>query len=89
MSETHEIRLKRVSMRSHRRGIKEMDIILGQFADARLASMPVERLDLYEVMLDENDHDLYQWVSGQVAAPETYADLIAEIADHAASAVLG
>ncbi len=89
MSETHEIRLKRVSMRSHRRGIKEMDIILGQFADARLASMPVERLDLYEVMLDENDHDLYQWVSGQVAAPEAYADLIAEIADHAASAVLG
>ncbi len=89
MSETHEIRLKRVSMRSHRRGIKEMDIILGQFADARLAAMPVERLDLYESLLDENDHDLYQWVSGQVAAPELFADLIAEIADHAASTVLG
>ena len=35
--ETYEARLKRMQMRSMRRGIKEMDLILGQFARERLA----------------------------------------------------
>ena len=41
--------------------------------------MSEERLDLYEALLEESDHDLYQWVTGQVAAPTKYADLIADI----------
>lgn len=80
MSETHEIRLKRLTMRSMRRGIKEMDIILSRFAGAQLARLDGETLDLYESMLEENDQDLYQWVSGQVPAPAQYSLLIDEIA---------
>jgi antitoxin CptB len=30
-------------------------------------------------MLSENDHDLYQWVSGQISAPEPYSELIGKI----------
>ncbi len=89
MSENPENRLKRLSMRSHRRGIKEMDIILGNYADEMLAGMDADVLDLYEVMLDENDHDLYQWVSGQVAPPERFAALVGEIAAHADKTVRG
>ena len=69
MSETHENRLKRLQMRSMRRGIKEMDIILSRYADAHLAGMDAPALDLYETLLNENDQDLYQWVSGQAEAP--------------------
>lgn len=79
MTETHENRLKRMKMRSMRRGIKEMDIILERYADDNLASMDAATLDLYDALLHENDQDLYQWVTGQVAAPERFAALIQEI----------
>ena len=79
MTETHENRLKRMKIRSMRRGIKEMDIILERYADDNLASMDAATLDLYDALLHENDQDLYQWVTGQVAAPERFAALIQEI----------
>ncbi len=82
-SETAENRRKRLSMRSHRRGTKEMDIILGRYADDRLAGLAGAALDTYESLLEENDQDLYLWVTGQAAAPEGFAALVAEIADHA------
>lgn len=77
--EIREHRLKRMKMRSMRRGIKEMDIILSHFADTRLAGMDHAELDHYDALLNENDQDLYQWVSGQVDAPATFKDLIADI----------
>ena len=83
MTETAENRLKRLSMRSHRRGTKEMDIILGRYADDRLAGFGADALDLYEALLEENDQDLYLWVTGQAAAPDGLAALVAEIAAHA------
>ncbi len=80
MSEIAEHRIKRLKMRSMRRGIKEMDLLLSAYADARLAKMPPPELDIYEALLQENDQDLYAWVTGQVAAPEPYVTLIADIA---------
>ena len=81
--ETPEARLKRMAMRSWRRGTKEMDLILGPYADARLASMPADKLDLYDALLEENDQDLLPWVLGQRPAPDHLAALLAEIADFA------
>ncbi|EIE52121.1 hypothetical protein AL036_11720 [Salipiger aestuarii] len=78
-NEPAEHRLKRLRMRSMRRGIKEMDIILVRYADARLAGMDGPMLDTYEVLLEENDQDLYQWVSGQLPAPERLRLMIADI----------
>lgn len=80
MSETRETRLKRLGMRSMRRGIKEMDIIFTRFAEARLGEMSGDELDRYEALLGENDQDLYQWVSGQVPAPEAHRALVEQIA---------
>ena len=79
MSEQHEHRVKRLKMRSMRRGIKEMDVILQRFAEANLDSMDDAGLSLYDAMLNENDHDLYQWVSGQTSAPSEYTNLVDEI----------
>ncbi|WP_116598625.1 succinate dehydrogenase assembly factor 2 [Primorskyibacter marinus] len=85
MSEPREIRLKRLKMRSMRRGIKEMDILLSRYADARLAQLDSAQLDRYEALLGENDQDLYQWVSGQKAAPEALAVLIEDISQTASA----
>ncbi len=80
MTETPEARLKRLAMRSARRGIKEMDLILGAFATARLAAMSEDQLSLYDALLSENDQDLYSWVTGAAATPARFAALIEEIA---------
>ncbi|SMH35211.1 succinate dehydrogenase assembly factor 2 [Maritimibacter sp. HL-12] len=89
MTETPANRLKRLAMRSARRGTKEMDIILGRFCDARLGAMSADALDRYEALLEENDQDLYQWVTGQVLPPARFAALIDEIAGHAGTAARG
>ena len=76
VTETPENRIKRLRMRSMRRGIKEMDLILMAYSDAHLETMSADELDLYDSLLKENDQDLYQWVTGQVSAPEKFAPMI-------------
>jgi len=68
-----------------RRGIKEMDIILTSFADAQLADLNADDLDLYEALLSEADLDMYQWVSGQSPTPVEYLDLMTKISAHMAA----
>lgn len=80
MTEPAATRLKRLRMRSWRRGIREMDLILGGFAEAELAALDEAELALYDALLSENDHDLYAWVSGAAAAPDRYSGLVARIA---------
>jgi antitoxin CptB len=79
MIDPSEARLKRMAMRSWRRGTKEMDLILGPFADVHLAQMDEATLASYDLLLEENDQDLLPWVLGQAAAPVALADLITRI----------
>ncbi|MGB8621288.1 MAG: succinate dehydrogenase assembly factor 2 [Paracoccaceae bacterium] len=83
MSETRENRLRRMKMRAWHRGTKEMDIILGGYADARLTALADDRLAMLDALMEENDQDLYQWVTGQRPAPAEFAGLVDEIAAHA------
>jgi antitoxin CptB len=59
------IRLKRLYFRSAHRGSKETDLILGPFAKARLPEMDDAALDEFETFLEENDNDIWDWVSGK------------------------
>jgi antitoxin CptB len=77
--ETPEVRRKRLTLRSWRRGMREMDLLLGPFAEAALPGMDGARLDLYEALLAENDQDLWAWVIGRTAAPQHYHALLAAI----------
>lgn len=74
---------KRLHMRSIRRGIKEMDLILSAFSEAHLSDLDAAELALYDRLLSENDHDLYQWVSGQSVPPDSYGDLLNLIRENA------
>lgn len=82
-------KVKRLHMRSMRRGIKEMDLILSAYAADHLEGMDDAGLALYDQMLNENDHDLYQWVTGQVAVPDEYSDLITGIQSRIADQPVG
>ncbi|MDP3861195.1 MAG: succinate dehydrogenase assembly factor 2 [Phaeovulum sp.] len=79
MTETPEARLKRMTMRSWRRGIKEMDLIFGRWSEAHLAGLDAEKLELYEALLAEADQDIYPWITAAVPVPLRYAALIDEI----------
>lgn len=84
--ESREIRIKRLRMRAWHRGTKEMDLLLGGWADRNLAGADDSALDLFERVLAEDDHDLYHWISGQRQAPDYMADFARELAKAAAPA---
>lgn len=77
--ESREIRLRKLKIRSWRRGTKEMDLILGPFADSELIGMDPAMLGRFEALLGENDQELYQWVSGSAPAPDAYTAILADI----------
>jgi antitoxin CptB len=64
VSETREMRLKRLRLRSWRRGTREMDLILGPYADDALPALDDGALDEYEALLGQPDPDLYAWICG-------------------------
>ncbi|MEL6571593.1 MAG: succinate dehydrogenase assembly factor 2 [Pseudomonadota bacterium] len=79
MIEDRDTKIKRLRMRSMRRGIKEMDVILSAFADQHLAGLSDDSLAVYDALLSENDHDIYGWVTGQAAAPEAYTQIMTDV----------
>lgn len=81
MSEDRATRIKRLRMRAWHRGIKEMDLILGGWADRHLDAADAATLDRFEAVMAEADQDLYAWVSGQSAPPEEIAPMLRRIAD--------
>ena len=64
-----ERRRKKLIFRSWHRGTREMDIIMGRFADANVPAMSEVELDDYEQLLRESDPDIYNWVSGRTDTP--------------------
>lgn len=63
---------KRLIFRSWHRGTREMDLIMGTFADSCVESLSAEDLDLYDQLLEIPDPDLYNWVSGREDVPEEH-----------------
>jgi antitoxin CptB len=74
------MRLRRLRYRAWHRGTKEMDLLLGPYADARLGAMEVAELDRFETLLEEADTDLLKWLMGQEPTPaDADADLLADL----------
>jgi antitoxin CptB len=73
-------RRKRLLFRCWHRGTREMDLILGRFADAEIAGLNDEELSQLEHLIEVPDPDLYAAVSGNAALPAEYAtDLLVRI----------
>ena len=64
---------KRLKFRSWHRGTREMDLILGRFADRNLPAMDRGQLDSYALLLEESDPDIYDWLTGQKTPPAMIA----------------
>lgn len=62
-------RRRRLLFRCWHRGIREMDLIMGRFADAHIAALPDSDLDELERLLDVPDQEIYGWVNGEQPIP--------------------
>ncbi len=77
--EDRPTRIKRLKMRSWRRGTKEMDMILGPYSDSAVPDLSDTDLDQYENLLNENDQDLYQWITGKLTIPDRFVPILNKI----------
>ena len=73
-------RRKRLLFRCWHRGTREMDLILGRFADASIADLTDVELEQLEQLIEVPDPDLYAALSGDVLlAPEFRTSLFDRI----------
>jgi antitoxin CptB len=71
-SEGLDARRRRLLFRCWHRGIREMDLVLGRFADAQIASLSETELDEIERWLEVPDHQIFAWVNGMEPVPSEY-----------------
>lgn len=62
-------RRRKLLFRAWHRGMREMDLILGSFADTAIADMSDGELDAFETLMSENDQDLFKWIMGEIPVP--------------------
>jgi antitoxin CptB len=81
MSEDIEVRRRRAAWRAGHRGTKELDILVGRFADDRLSAMGAVELAHFERFLAVNDPEIQSWLLGPspCAAEPEFEGLVADI----------
>jgi antitoxin CptB len=65
-------RRRRILFRAWRRGVREMDLVMGRFADAHLDLMGEVELAEFERLLDLPDPQLFAWVVGAEPPPREF-----------------
>lgn len=76
--ETTENKRKRLLFRSWHRGTRELDLLMGSFAERNLPAMSASELDLYDIILTHPDPDLYNWITAQEEVPANYMNPVME-----------
>jgi antitoxin CptB len=71
-SEGLDARRRKLLFRAWRRGVREMDLIVGRFADAHIGTLDEPALDDFEALIEAPNASLYAWVTGNEAVPEIY-----------------
>ena len=71
-------RRKRILYRAWHRGTREMDLVLGRFADAQLHELNDTELDELEHLMTAPDPEIYKWLSGQHNVPANWNSSIVQ-----------
>lgn len=72
MSSTLDERRRKLRFRAWRRGFREMDLIIGAFADEKLSHFNEAELDEFERLMATPDWEVYAWIVGQKVVPPNY-----------------
>jgi antitoxin CptB len=77
MEDPAALRRKRLLFRSWHRGMREIDLLLGSFAERHLAAFTEEQLSRYEALLENEDGHLFDLIAGRTAPrPEEDNDVL-------------
>jgi antitoxin CptB len=80
MTDDTEFRRRRAAWRAAHRGTKELDLMIGRYAEATLGQMAEEELRLFERFLEVSDADLQHWLFAPDASAEAeFAGLAAAV----------
>ena len=64
-----DIRRRKLLFRSWHRGMREVDLVLGGFADAHIDALTAAEIDQYERLLEIPDTELVAWLTGGQPVP--------------------
>ncbi|MBF9234563.1 FAD assembly factor SdhE [Microvirga alba] len=67
-----DVRRRQILFRAWHRGMREMDLIMGRFADAEISNLSEEDLAEFERLIEVLDRDLLGWITGEAQTPENY-----------------
>ena len=70
--ETDEMMMRRLVYRASYTGMKETDLLLGQFAKRHLPELARTDLEDFEALLDAGDPAIFAWVRGDEDVPARY-----------------
>lgn len=73
--------LKRLKIQSWRRGMKEMDLILGGFIDQYSNSLSDNEILEYEQLICQDDQLIYSWFCKQETVPADFLDIVTKISN--------
>ncbi len=65
-------RRRKILFRSWHRGMREMDLIMGKFADKEIGALSTEELDDFELLIEVPDRDLFSWIVNGNEVPSNY-----------------
>jgi antitoxin CptB len=67
-----DVRRRQILYRAWHRGMREMDLIMGRFADAEVGTLSDEELTEFERLIEVTDRDLLSWITGEIEMPSNY-----------------
>ena len=67
-----DLRRRKLLFRSWHRGMREMDLVMGKFADAEISRLTEAELDEYERLVELPDGELLGWITGEQEVPGEY-----------------
>ena len=71
-SEGLDARRRRLLFHAWHRGMREVDLITGRFADAHIGTLSEAEVDDFEQLMDVPEPELLAWVMGTQATPAPY-----------------
>jgi antitoxin CptB len=71
-SEGLDVRRRKLLFRAWHRGLREVDLILGRFADDNIETLKEAELSEFEALMQVPDGQLLSWLTGEMDVPASH-----------------
>jgi len=66
-----------------RRGMLELDVLLGVFLEEAYSKLPREQQEQFEQLLSCNDQELFEWLTGKREPDPEFKTMVEQVRTHA------